>query len=294
MGYVIKIECEELIPFRLGKWIFAVDVPEKNDLFYITVSSDGAKTGKISGAYCDWNPAHGPPWENYHSGVDIFDEGTNGRGVISESHIYPVRNGTLVAADYITSYNGVGQYDLVVNISPGVFDVYAHVSGDMLDQEIYSPPIQIYSTGPFADRLASFTVHESLPHLHYGVRDEEVLSFNSKSIRNPLNPDNDLIPFIQGEPVPAPPVIIDRICGNDDPGIYFREDDYLMVPPYPTPDLADTTIGGKVDIEARMMDYNGASYLPGDLYCGVNRIAYHLYYGLDTQSHYLESRVFLD
>jgi hypothetical protein len=113
-----------------------------------------------------------------------------------------------------------------------------------------------------------------------------------------------MISLSESEPIPTPPITVTGIGGEIDCGIYFREDDYLMVPPYPTPDPADSTIGGKVDIEARMMDFNGESGHPDqneyspfhfDDY-GYDSIEYSTIFGkgVSPEYAYWESLLYID
>jgi hypothetical protein len=70
-GYLINITCEDEIAG--DKCIFAVEWPEENDRFYITIESNGEPAGKLTGSYCEFRGGTPTPFQNYHTGIDIGD-----------------------------------------------------------------------------------------------------------------------------------------------------------------------------------------------------------------------------
>jgi hypothetical protein len=289
MGY-IKLLCKEKITGENGTWIFALEKPEPGDKFYISVTSNGDQAGKLSGGYCDFTGAV-PVWHNYHSGIDIGEvenladptptpapgDPTPIPGTVC--HIYPVRSGEIVRIRLLAG----GDKAVIVRNSPGVYDWYSHVQHDVFDVGDYSAnPIQVDAGGIFATRLSSLVFHQ-YPHLHFGIYsdDQATEPAGTKSIKNPLN---GLVP---GNEFPVtPPAVIDLPSVE---GICFRADDHGLPTPLPTP-FTLSTIRGDIDIEAKMLDYNGATTHP----MGVNQIGYHLYSGYGPEMRFGESRIFMD
>jgi len=66
---ILKLLSREEITV-IGTWIFSNEPPNPGDKFYISVTSNGELSGKLSGGYCDFTGATAV-WRNYHSGLDI-------------------------------------------------------------------------------------------------------------------------------------------------------------------------------------------------------------------------------
>lgn len=286
----VKILCRETIPRTLGLWIFSGAIPQKNDKFYISVISNGEKAGKISGGYCDFSLAV-PVWHNYHSGVDIGEVGELAPPTPTPApgdptplpgkvcHTYPVRSGEMVGVKLLTD----GGCAVIVKTDDGVYDWYSYVQNDVFDLGNYtSDPILIEASGDKATRLSSFVNHD-YPHLHYGVYsdDEATEPAGTRSIKNPLN---NLVPNFENPVTPPAVIEIPNV-----PGICFRADDHGLPSPLPTP-FTTSTIKANVDIEAKMLDFNGAPTQP----MGVNQIGYYLYTGDGEEIQFLESRIFMN